>query len=72
MVYRGHVKNGVAVLDEPTVLPEGAEVRIELATPTDSIAELREGLLKFAGRIKDMPPDMARRHDYYNLGTPDE
>ncbi len=31
MVYRGHVANGVIQLDEPVALPEGAEVRVELA-----------------------------------------
>jgi hypothetical protein len=30
MVFRGHVKNGVVLLDEPAVLPEGAEVQVEL------------------------------------------
>ena len=31
MTYRGHVENGVIVLDEPAELPEGAPVRVELA-----------------------------------------
>ena len=31
MTYRGHVKNGVVVLDEPVKLPEGAEVKVDLA-----------------------------------------
>lgn len=30
MTYKGHIKNGVAVLDEPVRLPEGAQVRIQL------------------------------------------
>ncbi|NLX96292.1 MAG: hypothetical protein GXY83_08950 [Rhodopirellula sp.] len=29
MTYRGHIKNGVAVLDEPTDLPEGTPVLIQ-------------------------------------------
>ncbi|HEY2416128.1 MAG TPA: hypothetical protein VGI40_28055 [Pirellulaceae bacterium] len=30
MVFRGHVKNGVVLLDEPATLPEGAPVQVEL------------------------------------------
>ena len=33
MACRGHVKNGVVVLDEASALPEGAEVMVELAMP---------------------------------------
>lgn len=29
MAYRGHVKNGTVVFDEPVSLPEGTEVRVE-------------------------------------------
>jgi hypothetical protein len=35
MIYRGHIKNGVAVPDESANLPEGTPVRIEV-DPTDS------------------------------------
>ena len=31
MTYRGHVENGVIQLQGSVVLPEGAEVRVELA-----------------------------------------
>jgi hypothetical protein len=30
MTYRGHIKNGVAVLDTPVVLPDGTQVRVEV------------------------------------------
>lgn len=30
MIYRGHIKNGVAVLDESVALPEGTPVRIQV------------------------------------------
>ncbi len=44
MVYRGHVANGVIQLDEPVTLPEGAAVRVELATslPNGGFRELIE------------------------------
>jgi len=36
MTHRGHVRNGVVVLDEPAALPEGATVEIvEVATRDD-------------------------------------
>ena len=31
MTYRGHVENGVIQLHGSVILPEGAEVRVELA-----------------------------------------
>jgi hypothetical protein len=30
MTYRGHIRNGVAVLDTPVALPEGTPVRVEV------------------------------------------
>jgi hypothetical protein len=30
MTYRGHIRNGVAVLDTPTPLPDGTPVRVEV------------------------------------------
>lgn len=30
MTYCGHIKNGVAVLDEPVDLPDGTPVRVEV------------------------------------------
>ena len=39
MTYRGHVKNGQILLDEPTRLPEGATVNVQLVKAGD----LKEG-----------------------------
>jgi hypothetical protein len=30
MTYHGHIKNGVAVLDTPVLLPDGTRVRVEV------------------------------------------
>ena len=35
MTYRGHIKNGVAVLDDAAHLPDGTRVRVEV-DPVDS------------------------------------
>ncbi len=70
MTYRGHIENGVVVLDEPVELPEGAEVRVDLADEDNDLAELRQGLLRFAGVAEGLPSDMARNHDHYLHGLP--
>jgi hypothetical protein len=48
MTYRGHVRNGAVVLDDPAVLPEGAAVEVRViapaatqARPITSLDELR-------------------------------
>lgn len=70
MTYRGHVKNGVVVLDGPARLPEGASVRVEPVVEEEGFESLRKGLLQFAGTVKGMPADMARNHDRYLHGAP--
>jgi predicted DNA-binding antitoxin AbrB/MazE fold protein len=72
MSFKGHVQNGVVVLDEPASLPEGSEVRVELADIEEQLASLREGLLKFSGIVDDLPEDWSENHDFYLYGTPRE
>jgi len=72
MSFKGHVQNGVVVLDEPASLPEGSEVRVELADSEEQLASLREGLLKFSGIVDDLPEDWSENHDFYLYGTPRE
>lgn len=36
MTYRGHIKNGVAVLDSPVELPDGTRVRVEVEKDSQS------------------------------------
>ncbi len=68
MTYRGHVRNGVVVLDEAVKLPQGAAVRVELAAPDDP-RTLAERLKDVIG-IVDGPPDLAANHDHYAHGKP--
>jgi hypothetical protein len=71
MTYRGHVKNGQITLDEPIVLPEGAEVRVEVTH-----ADVRDGedlaamLMRHAGKGRGLPEDLAAQHDHYAHGKP--
>jgi len=81
MTYRGHVKNGVVVLDEEVTLPEAAEVRLDVLTmpvgherseaASDENGQTgRQDLMKYAGIAKDLPPDAARNLDHYLYGHP--
>ena len=54
MVYRGHVANGIIQLEGSVILPEGAEVRVELATdPTDE--EFRVSIEQKLDRLASLP-----------------
>jgi len=67
--YRGHVKNGVVLLDDAVKLPEGAAVRVELAEEERGPA-LAERLRDVIGIAKGLPPDLAEQHDHYAHGKP--
>jgi len=69
MTYRGHIKNGQIILDEPTRLPEGAEVRVEVTDNGAIRPTLWDNLRRIAGTV-DGPEDWARNHDHYIHGTP--
>jgi hypothetical protein len=75
MTYRGKVKNGVVVLEDPKALPEGADVTIRLVKAKGNSAKsgkgqktLRPGVMKFAGKAKDLPADAAENLDHYLYG----
>ena len=76
MTYRGHVKNGVVVLDEPVKLPEGAEVQVDLQATlpdkpaADEIPTLYEQLEPFIGKAQGLPPDASVNLDHYLYGVP--
>ena len=67
MVYRGHVRSAVVVLENAAGLADGTVVRVEpgpqpLNGDTKSIFERLDEL---AGAVKGLPSDLARNHDYY-------
>ena len=77
MTYRGHVSNGVIVLDDAVTLPEGLGVNVELSEPTAApiIAEsdgptLYETLEPFIGKLEGLPPDASVNLDHYLYGLP--
>jgi hypothetical protein len=76
MTYRGHVNNGVVVLDDAVTLPEGLSVRVE---PADSVPDeddeeniptLFERLAPFVGKLEGLPPDASVNVDHYLYGLP--
>lgn len=72
MKYKGHIQNGVIVLDEPINLPEGAIVSFEVAmmeTVEDDqeIPTLADRLASVIGKAEGLPADWSENHDVYLL-----
>jgi hypothetical protein len=63
----GKVKNGVVVLPRGTVLPEGAQVTIQIVPANDPLAAAIENLAK---PREHLPPDYALNHGHYVGGEP--
>jgi hypothetical protein len=70
MLYHGHVKNGLVVLDETIGLPEGAQVQVAVLPPIAEESTLGARLMKFSGILDGLPTDLARNHDHYLHGAP--
>lgn len=68
MTYKGHIKNGVVVLDEPVNLPDGAEVDVEVRSTHTHPTTLSQRFADVIGSCPDLPPDMAENHDHYLHG----
>ena len=76
MIYHGYMENGVVIFPEAVDLPEGAQVRVELAIekqakgpPGQNTETLGRKMLKHAGRASGLPADAARNHDHYLYGS---
>ena len=69
MTYRGHVENGIVVLDEPVALPEGAPVQVDLLGE-DAGKSLYDRLKSVIGKAEGLPPDAAQNIDHYLYGQP--
>lgn len=70
MSLEGTVINGVIVLDAEAKLAEGTRVVVSVKPAEEKKPTLSERLLKHAGTVPDLPPDMAEQHDHYIHGTP--
>ncbi len=71
MTFGGQMQDGVIVFPNPVPIPNGTPVEVtvkQLATEESTGSSLAS-LLKYAGLVEDLPPDMARNHDYYLHGA---
>ena len=73
MTYHGHIKDGVVILNDAPFFPDGTEVQVQImpsVLPAGS--NLGQRLMKYAGKAEGLPADLARNHDHYIHGTPQE
>jgi len=80
MVYRGHVENGMIQLEEAVVLPEGAEVRVEVAAAgkdkfDPDALPIEDKLRAIVADVPKeewdrLPADLTDHLDHYIYGTP--
>lgn len=69
MSYRGHIEDGVVVLDEDVQLPNGTAVNVEPVMPVltkpveDEIPTLYDRLKPFVGAVQGLPHDLAKSDD---------
>jgi hypothetical protein len=61
MIYRGRVRDGQVVLEPPDRLPEGAEVVVEVLSPDTEVS--KGPLMRYAGRVVDLPEDASMSVD---------
>lgn len=78
MPYRGHVRDGVVVLEGPDAPPEGTPVSVRTLRPrtrrgkgeAKSPPTLYDRLHNVIGIVTDLPPDFAANLDHYLYGAP--
>lgn len=74
MTYRGIVRNGVVILDDETLLPDGTTVEVRPAMANDNspiLADADFNLDDLAKHAVDTGiPDLATNHDHYLYGHP--
>lgn len=66
MVFHGHVRNGIVILDQPAELPEGAEVLVEVISPPAGQKKPQrrqggqwKGQIVIASDFDELPDDLA-------------
>jgi hypothetical protein len=69
MVFQGHFKNGVVVLDQPAGVPDGTAVEVKVLGPLkldeqdERTPSLYERLKPIFGMVKGLPADGSTRID---------
>ena len=74
-MIRGRVQKGMVVLDDPKCLEEGAEVSVRLIKSKNGTTRSKKksvtvskGLLRLAGKAKDLPPDASQNVEHFLYG----
>jgi hypothetical protein len=80
VTFRGKIKKGKVLLDDPAALPDGTEVEVrpikKPRTPTKTTKakkrsrSLAERYAPFIGKAKGLPADMSVNLDHYLYGLP--
>ncbi len=70
MTYKGRVKDGVVVLEGPSLPAEGAVVRVEEIESTAEHPSWAEVFKDLIGAADELPEDLADNHDHYIHGAP--
>ena len=70
MTYIGKVTNGSVILPPEADLPEGAEVEVKPLPTHKDATDFTDGLLRIAGKVRNLPADLAKNHDHYLHGRP--
>lgn len=73
MVYPGHVRNGIIVLDKDERIPDGMSVSVEVVAeatenPEGDPPSLLERLRAVVGTAEGLPEDAAPSVDHYLYG----
>ncbi len=75
MTLRGHVENGVVVLDQSGTLPDGTRVTVrpiagKKGRKSERLLTVSKELASLSGQATDLPEDAARNLDHYLYGHP--
>jgi len=70
MTCVGTVTNGKVVLPPEADFPDGTQVEVTPVVTAHQTADFTEGLLQIAGKVRDLPSDLAANHDHYLHGHP--
>jgi hypothetical protein len=73
MVFHGHIRNGVVVVDDAAALPDGVEVEIRVIVTAQPLnGSEPKSWLRFSGAVDDLPADASERIDQVLYGRPEE
>jgi hypothetical protein len=70
MMCIGTVANGKVVLPREVAFPDGMQVEVTPVVTAQERTDFTEGLLRIAGRVSNLPADLAANHDHYLHGHP--